>query len=543
MSRRIEVELTSTREDGTWTWRAAGAKQPKGELDGGLLYSDAKVGDVVRADADFLIDGIVVTAVLPPRGARKEPERIEVLGSPRKDDQLVTTTLAPKGRGDRGDRRDRGDRGDRPPRDRGDRRPRGDGDRAPRGDGQRRPRSDASDRPPRSDERRARPPRPAPEAKPKPKRLRAGRTHRAAVLAALPEEQRPVAEQVLRGGIPAVRQAVEKQNEANKAEGKPEISPAPLMALAEQLVPPLRTAEWHDKADAALADVAELDLRDLRSVVVAADAGARDEETRELAERLRTALSERVEAEQAAWLKEIAQMLDEGRAVRALRLSSRPPKAGAPFPPELGTRLAEAAAASLTGDTGTERYATVLDALAHSPIRAQVTALGVPDPPGDELLAAVRKLASRLPQIAAEFGIEAPAPGARPSKGRPRPKGKGRPVPPPPPRSDSPPNPAEPDAGSPGERPPATPDAPVASLDAGDAPVASLDAGDAPVASLDAGDAPVASLDAGDAPVASLDAGDAPVASLDAGDAPVEPSAPESSDASADQSTEDSTES
>ena len=30
MSRRLEIELTSTREDGTWTWRAAGAKVPKG---------------------------------------------------------------------------------------------------------------------------------------------------------------------------------------------------------------------------------------------------------------------------------------------------------------------------------------------------------------------------------------------------------------------------------------------------------------------------------------------------------------------------------
>ena len=30
MSSRIEVELTSQREDGTWTWRAAGARQPKG---------------------------------------------------------------------------------------------------------------------------------------------------------------------------------------------------------------------------------------------------------------------------------------------------------------------------------------------------------------------------------------------------------------------------------------------------------------------------------------------------------------------------------
>ena len=70
MSRRIEVELTSDRGDGTWTWRAAGAKQPKGVVGSDLLYPGAKVGDVVRADADFDIDGITVLSVIPPRGAR-----------------------------------------------------------------------------------------------------------------------------------------------------------------------------------------------------------------------------------------------------------------------------------------------------------------------------------------------------------------------------------------------------------------------------------------------------------------------------------------
>jgi hypothetical protein len=418
MSRRIEVELTSTRADGTWTWRAAGAKQPKGDLDGSLLYEGAKVGDVVRADADFMIDGIVITAVLPPKGARKEPERLEIIGPPRRDDSLVTTTLAPRGRG--GDRRDRGGRdGGRP----GGRDGRGDRDRRPRGEGDR-PRGEGGERRDRGP-RPARPERPAPEPKPKPKRLRAGRAHRNAVLAELPEEQKPVAEQVLRGGIPAVRQAVEKQNEANRAEGKPEINAGPLLAMAEQIMPALRTAEWRDRAEAALADVAELDLRDLRSVVVAADAAARDEETRQLADQLRTALSERVDAEHAAWLAEIDEMLTEGRAVRALRLSSRPPKAGAPFPAELATRLTEAASASLTAETGQERYATVLDALAYSPVRGQVAPQGRPATPSDELMAAVRKVASRLPQVASAFGVEAPAQPTRAGRGRPKPKTRG----------------------------------------------------------------------------------------------------------------------
>ncbi|MGZ4729812.1 MAG: hypothetical protein ACXWB2_19010, partial [Acidimicrobiales bacterium] len=90
MPRRIDVELTSTRPDGTWTWRAAGARQPKGELDGSLLYPGAKIGDVVRADADFDIDGITITGVSPPAGARSQPDLLEIIGPPRRDDELVT---------------------------------------------------------------------------------------------------------------------------------------------------------------------------------------------------------------------------------------------------------------------------------------------------------------------------------------------------------------------------------------------------------------------------------------------------------------------
>src|SRR4051812_13450945 len=105
MARRIEIELTSTRDDGTWTWRAAGAKQPKGVLEGGLLYPDAKVGDVVGADAEFEVEGITVTAVLPPKGKRAEPERLEVIGPPRRDDEpAVQVTRTTRDRPERGER-------------------------------------------------------------------------------------------------------------------------------------------------------------------------------------------------------------------------------------------------------------------------------------------------------------------------------------------------------------------------------------------------------------------------------------------------------
>ena len=55
MSRRIDIELTSTRADGTWTWRAAGAQKPKGVLDGALLPAGAAVGQVLKAEADALM--------------------------------------------------------------------------------------------------------------------------------------------------------------------------------------------------------------------------------------------------------------------------------------------------------------------------------------------------------------------------------------------------------------------------------------------------------------------------------------------------------
>ncbi|MEJ5254074.1 MAG: hypothetical protein WHS89_01875 [Acidimicrobiales bacterium] len=432
MPRRIEVELTSSREDGTWTWRAAGAKQPKGELDSSLLYPGAKVGDIVRADAEFYVDGITITAVLPPKEKpRREAERIEIIGS-RRDERLVTTRLVGRGGragrqedratlGERRPRRERGERGERPGRER-DRRVERD---TPRG------------------ERRARPTRPAPEPRPKPPRLRPKRTHRNEVLASLPAEQKPIAEQILRGGIPAVRQAVEKQNETNRAEGKPLINPEPLLEIAESLLPRLRAAEWRDRAEAALASAQDVDLRDLRSVVVAAEQAARDDEARALAEQLRAALNQRVEAEHTAWLAELDEMLRDGRVVRALRLSSRPPKAGVPLPAELANRLAEATGASLTPETAQERFATVLDALAYSPVRTRVTAQGLPAEPGEELLATVKRLAGRIPQIAAQFGVE---PGETTKQARPR-----RAAPPPPPPTTPAATATEPavDAGSP----------------------------------------------------------------------------------------------
>jgi len=393
MASRIELELTSDRGDGSWTWRAAGAKQPKGILDGSLLPDGAKVGDILKGEAEMEIDGMEVVSILNNKRERTSPELLEILGPQRKE-ELVTTQLVKGRRGDRdgrgGGRGRGGDRGGRG----GDRGGRG-GDRGGRGRG-----GDRRDTP-------------------KAPRLRPQRTHRNAWLNALPAEQLPIGEQMLQGGVPAVREALDAQNAQARANGTPEVAPDAIVSLAETLLPAMKGAEWRDRAEAALQDVDQADLRDLRSVIVAADTGARDDETRQMAEQLRGKLNERIDRDHAAWLKDLSSTLQEGRTVRALRQSSRPVKAGAPLPQDVATSLVTAANEALASDVEPSRWAAVLDAVAFSPVRTLVQPAGLPDEADDEVTQTVTKLANRVPQIAALFGIT-PAPQERrrrPKKG------------------------------------------------------------------------------------------------------------------------------
>ena len=432
----MRIELTSTRDDGAWTWRAAGAREPRGSIDRALLPEGATVGDVLRVEVDQFMDGIEVTSVLHDQEERTTPETLEIIGSGRSE-PLVTTKLAGgRGRrdGDRsGGRRD-GDRRGRPDGDRrgqrdGDGRAKRDGAGRPDGDGrakrggagrpdgdrrgQRDGRTDGEERGASSrGGQTGRRPRKAPtaDAKPRARRLRPRRTHRKAAIADLPEDQRPLAQILARDGIPGVRDALEVQNQAAEEAGQPGIPADLLLKLAERIHPAIRTADWQDRADAALAGIEEVDLRDLRSVVVAAELAFKTDENRSLADRLREALTARVDREHQAWLAEVTTALADDRVVRALRLSSRPPKAGAPLPGPILDGLAAMADASLTSDTGQDRWATVLDAVALSPVHLRVVPAGLPAEPGDQLLDAVKRVSMSVPAIAAAFGIEPTAP-------------------------------------------------------------------------------------------------------------------------------------
>ena len=105
MSRRIEIEITSLNGD-VATWRAAGAKLPKGVLNASLVPGGPIVGNVYRADVEQYMEGIEILSVMAPKTASPvDPrnERIELIPSAKQGPDVVVT-YAPKGRG--GSRRD-----------------------------------------------------------------------------------------------------------------------------------------------------------------------------------------------------------------------------------------------------------------------------------------------------------------------------------------------------------------------------------------------------------------------------------------------------
>lgn len=389
MSRRIEIELTSKQPDGTWTWRAAGAREPRGVVLDSLVPSGLSVSDVVRAEVESDLDGTRVLSITPPKEKAARTGLLELLPSEKKFEP-VTQQLRKKGSRDGG--KGRGPKRERP---NGEKRGEGKSDK---------PRRPFFETPPELPQR------------PKPKRIRPQRVNIDAVLAELPEAQRAIAEKVLNGGVPAVRAAIDEQNKKAVAEGKDKIPAEGLLQMAEQLLPRLRIAEWRDKAISAESIIKEIDLRDLRSLVVTADQLVNpDENTRALAAKMKQALVVRQDEEIKNWLDDIKAATEVGRVVRALRLSSQPPKAGVPFPAPLATQLTDATVLGLTPDAPAERWIALLEAAAFSPIHGKVLPPAIPTVVSDELKKTIVRLGPLMPQLALLFGVQVD-PKARPPR-------------------------------------------------------------------------------------------------------------------------------
>ncbi len=370
MATRIEIELTSKVSEDRWTWRAAGAKLPKGTLPANLLWGDAKVGDTARAEIASGLDGIEVLVVHPPVTPTPETNRIEIGQNPPESRPRPTRTPREHSKSERPRRENSRTQ-----------RPRGDRDKT------------------HSRDSRTRTVRLAPK-----------NIHKLqAVEAALPEH-RPIAEQLLRGGMPAVRAALATQADQDAQAGKPITPPEAYLAIAEQLMPSIRLATWLDRAEAAKEVIDTLPLKDLRAVVAAADRSAKDPLALELRGTLNTALEQRSEKEIGAWKEDITTALTENRLVRALRLSSRLPDPTATLGDELAKSLSEAASKEMTSETPSERWMVLIDAVASSPVRRQVNPDGLPADASEELVEFAKENAQRIPRLGTMLGIEAVPP-------------------------------------------------------------------------------------------------------------------------------------
>ena len=461
MARRIDIELTSKLDGGRFTWRAAGAREPRGTLEASVLPGDATVGEVLRAEVEFGIDGVDVLSIVPrkaPSPTDLRGESLQILVTPA--EAGVQVTLVEKGRGrrfDRDEREDRGGRGPRGPRERGrparggegrgdrpktDRPPRDErapsSDRPPRearpprgerpaaaAGGTERPARTGGPREPRRDDARGRGDRRGGPARRDPRRpveLAPSTVHRNALLATLRPEQLAVAEQLLRGGLPAVRQAIDEQNRAALAQGRPMVAPETILTIADDLLPLTSLAAWKDRAAAVQHAGPTVRLRDLRPVVTAARTVTLDEDARSVLKELQGLLHTKTEELRVQWLTKVEGLLARGEVVEALLVVARPPDSATRCPAELATKLTDAAGAALDPELTPHAWITVLDAVVASPMRRSVHPAGIPA--AEEAHAAAVRAAGHVPALAKLLGMRIPPPPP-PSTGR-RPELSGR---------------------------------------------------------------------------------------------------------------------
>ncbi len=446
MSRRIEIEITSLNGD-VATWRAAGAKLPKGVLNSSLVPGGPVVGNVYRADVEQYMEGIEILSVMAPKTASPvDPrnERLELIPTVKSGPDVVVT-YAPKGRG--GSRREGTDsrreggpsrresgpgrresgpgrresgpgrRESGPPKDEGSevreaparpertkRPPRNpvDRDAATPASGERPARAPRTDRPARG----ARPPRPERPAGPVQPPMTT--THRNSLLATLSPEQLPVAEQLLRGGMPSVRAAVAEQNKNATAQGRPTIDATTIERIAEELLGKTNLALWKDRAGGAIGAGRELRLRDLRAVVTSAKTVSLDEEARTQLKELQVSLTARLEHLRTQWNSKLETAIETKNVKEALALVARPPDMSTRVSAEMAAKVVAITSEALSADADPTLWKEIVALTIDTSIRRNVKPQGIPN--DESCKADAIHHAGAIPELAKLLGMRVPPP-------------------------------------------------------------------------------------------------------------------------------------
>jgi len=413
MSRRIEIEITSINGE-VATWRAAGAKLPKGSLATSLLPSGTTAGAEFRADVEQNMEGVEVLAVLPVKTASPldlRGERIAIAPKAHTGPDIQVTYAAKGGKGRRDGDGPRGRRdgdGPRPRREGDDSRPRRDdkGSRGPRAGGPAGEGGDKGGRParPRTNDRRG----PRPERPVGPPMLT---VHRNAFLATLNPEQLPVAEQLLRGGLPAVRTAVAEQNKTATAQGRTTVNADAIDRIATDLLGKANLAMWKDRAAGAQSAGRDVRLRDLRPVVTSAKTVNLDDEARTMLKDLQAQLTAQIDVLSTEWLAKIAAAIESKNALEALTLAARPPEFRMQVASESAVAIAALASESLNENVAPAQWIALVQAAVASPMHRTIKPTGIP---ADETCRnEAIKVAGAVPELAKLLGMRVPPPPPR----------------------------------------------------------------------------------------------------------------------------------
>jgi hypothetical protein len=222
-------------------------------------------------------------------------------------------------------------------------------------------------------------------------------TYRNGLLATLSPEQLPVAEQLLRGGMPAVRAAVTEQNKNATAQGRTTVDPVTIDRIAEELLGRTTLALWKDRAAGAIGAGRELRLRDLRAVVTSAKTVSLDEEARAQQKALRTQWTEKLDAAVAS--KNVPE---------ALRLVASPPDMSTRVSAEMATKVVGLTSEALTAEQDVVRWKEIVNLAVETSIRRNVKPQGIPADESCKMLAI--KSAGAIPEFAKLLGMRVPPP-------------------------------------------------------------------------------------------------------------------------------------
>jgi len=233
-------------------------------------------------------------------------------------------------------------------------------------------------------------------------------THRNALLATLSPEQLPVAEQLLRGGMPAVRAAVAEQNKNASAQGRPPVDAATIDRIAEELLGRTNLALWKDRAAGAIGAGKEFRLRDLRAVVTSAKTVSLDEESRAQLKELQGSLTTRLEALRTQWTANLEAAVAAKNVPEALRLVARPPDLSTRVSADMAARVVALTSEALNSEQDSAHWRQIVTLASETSIRRNVKPQGIPD--DDESRTVALKNAGAIPELAKLLGMKVPPP-------------------------------------------------------------------------------------------------------------------------------------